>query len=90
MANRGLVMRIDRAMLGGAFGFVSAGAAASVHRGVAVDLLQQRISAIGNAAADDPQRAALADGGAGFPIGMNRQCADAAEPGGGEFADRFQ
>lgn len=85
-----MVMRIDRTMLAGAFGFISAGAAAAVHRGVAVDLLDQGISAIGDAAPDHAQGAALADGGAGFPIGMDRQCADAAEPGGGEFADRFQ
>jgi len=81
---------VNRAMLAGTFCLIAAGAAAAVHGGVAVDLLEQWVAAIGNAATDDAKRAAFADGGADLPIGMDRQGADAAEAGGGEFADGFQ
>lgn len=67
---------IDRAMLAGAFRLIAASASASIHRRVAVDLLQQRIAAIRNPATDDPQRATLADLGPLLPIRMDGQAAD--------------
>jgi hypothetical protein len=84
------MMPVNRAMLAGALGLIAAGAPAAIYGGVAVNLLQQGISTIRNAAFDDTQRAAFADGGAGLPIGMNLERADPAKAGGGEFADGFQ
>jgi hypothetical protein len=81
---------VNGAMFPGAFRFISAGTSAAVHGRVAVDLLEQGIAAIGNTAADHAKRASLADGRAGFPLGIDSQGADAAETGGGEFAERFQ
>jgi hypothetical protein len=77
-------------MLTGAFGLIAAGAAAAVDGGVAIYLLEEGISAVGDAALDDAEGASLADGGAGLPTGMNLESADAAEAGGGELTDGFQ
>ena len=84
------MMAVDWTMLAGAFCLIAAGAAAAIDGRITVDLLEQWIPAIRNAAFDDAQGAALADGGAGLPIGMDLQRADAAESGGGEFADGFE
>jgi hypothetical protein len=84
------MMAVDRTMLAGAFCLIPAGTAAAIHGGVAVDLLKEGVSAIRDAAFDDAQGAAFADGGAGLPIRMDFQGTDAPEAGGGEFADSFQ
>ncbi|MGD0540872.1 MAG: hypothetical protein ABSB33_05070 [Tepidisphaeraceae bacterium] len=81
---------VDRAMLAGAFSLIAAGTAAAVHGRITVDLLQQWVAAIRDPATDDAKRAALADRGAVLPFGMHPQRADAAEAGGGKFADGFQ
>ena len=81
---------VDRAMLAGAFGLIAAGATAAIHGRIAVDLLQQGVAAIRDPATDDAKRAALADRGSVLPLGMHRHRPDAAEAGGGEFADGFQ
>jgi hypothetical protein len=86
----GTVMEIDRTMLRRAFGFVAARAAAAVGGGVAVDLLEQGVAAVGDAALHDTEGAAFADFGAGLPLGVDAEGADLAEAGGGEFADRFE
>ena len=83
-------MGINRAMFVGAFGFVAGGAAATVDGWVAIDLLEQGIPAIGYAALDHPERAAFADCGAGFPMGMDLDRADVSKSCGGEFSDGFQ
>ena len=87
---RGLVAMGDGAMLGGVLGFVVAGAAAAVDGGVAVDLGKEGVPAIGDAAADDAEGAAFADGGTGLPTGVNAERADLAKSGRGEFAQRLQ
>ena len=61
------------------------GAAATVDGRVAIDLLEQGVSAIRNAALDHPERAAFADGGATDPRALRRGFrgdADSNEPGG--------
>lgn len=83
-------MRINRAMLRGVLGFIVAGATAAVDGRIAIQLPKQGIAAIGNSAADDAQGASFADGGAGFPLGINALGADFPEPGGGEFAQGFE
>ena len=64
----GLVLEIKGAMLVRGFGFVAAGTAAAVDGGFAVNLLEIRDSAIGDATLNYAHRAAFAEGGAGFPI----------------------
>ena len=85
-----LVAGVDGAMFVGVFGFIAAGAAAAVGGGVAVDLLEEGVAAIGDIAADDSEGASFADGGAGVPLGMDAEGADLAEAGGGEFTEGFQ
>jgi hypothetical protein len=72
-----LMVGINGAMFIGGFGFVPAGAAATFGGRIAVDLLEERFSAIGNAAADDAHGALLADGGAALPAGVIAPQADA-------------
>ena len=55
-------------MFPGAFRFFVGGAPAAFD-GVAVNLVEERLPAIGDAGADDAQGAALADGGPGDPVG---------------------
>jgi hypothetical protein len=85
-----LVAGVDGAVFAGALGFVVAGAATAFGGGVAGDLIEQGFAAIGDAALDDFEGAAFADSGAGLPIGMNAECADLAESGGGEFSEGFE
>ena len=65
--------RVDRAVLGGRFGFVVGGAATADFGGVAIDLLEEGSAAIRNLAMDDAQRAGFADGGAQASVLVNRQ-----------------
>jgi hypothetical protein len=85
-----LVMCIYRAVLAGAFRLVAAGAAAAVDGGVAVELFQEWVSAKRNAAAHHAQRAALADFGAIFPLGVNSGSSDLSQSCRGEFAQGFE
>jgi hypothetical protein len=65
-------------------------ASASVDGRVAVELFEQGVAAIGNAAADNAEGAAFTDGRADFPIGVNAHRPDLAQPCGGEFTDGFE
>jgi hypothetical protein len=53
------------------FCFCFGGTAATVFAGIAMELLQQRISAISNSAANGAQRTGFANLGSADPIGMN-------------------
>jgi hypothetical protein len=89
-----LVMRVDGAVFFGAFGFVVAGAAAAfgcwVSGDVGGELVKEGFSAIGDAALDDFEGAAFADGGPGLPIRVDAQGTDFAQAGGGEFGEGFE
>ena len=83
-------MRINRAMLPRVFRFVVARASAAIDGGIAIELLEQWVAAIRNPTTDHANRAAFADGRAGFPIRMDALRANLPQPGGGEFTDRLQ
>jgi len=84
------VMPVNGAMFLGALGLVVAGTAAAIDGRVPVDLAKQGASAIGNAAADDPERATFADFGADFPVRIDGQGPDPPQAGRREFAHRLQ
>ena len=77
---------IYRAMLGRRFGFFPCRAAASIHARLAVDFLQERGAAIGNAPAHDAERAVFTNGRAPGPILGGGQCADLPQPRTGGFS----
>jgi hypothetical protein len=71
-------------MFGGGLGFFAARAPAAVDGGVAVDLFQEGIPAIADAAPNDAHGAALAHLGSLLPLGMDFLQSGAAQAGAGE------